>query len=168
MSDAILLKKYSNRRLYDTYNSKYVTLGEVCNLIEQGHDVYVEDANTKEDVTELILTQIIMEKAKNKNALLPSSLLHLAIRYGDNILSEFFQKFLLQTVQSYMNYRTSFDEQFKKWLDFGSNFTEFGQKAFNNLNPFTPFYSHQKDAYHSDNSEEESKYHDNNDENKAT
>lgn len=166
MNDPILLKKYSNRRLYDTYNSKYVTLGEVSKLIEQGYDVYVEDANTKEDVTELILTQIIMEKAKNKNALLPSSLLHLAIRYGDNILSEFFQKFLLQTVQSYMHSRASFDEQFKKWLDFGFNFSELGQKAFTNLNPFRPFYEYYRSEYTDNKSDNEANSH-NNDENQA-
>ncbi len=156
MSEPILLKKYSNRRLYDTYNSEYVTLAQVCELIEQGHDVHVEDANSKEDVTELILTQVIMEKAKNKNALLPSSLLHLAIRYGDNILSEFFQKFLMQTVQSYMNSRAAFDEQFKKWLELGFNFSELGQRTLTNLNPFMQFYESSKEERKEDTSGEES------------
>lgn len=62
-------------------DSKYVTLGDVSELIRKGHEVKVIDAKTKEDVTALILTHIILEETKNKNALLPVPLLHFMIRY---------------------------------------------------------------------------------------
>ena len=75
--DKIILKKYSNRRLYDTVKSAYVTLSEVSDMIKQGQWVEVTDAKTGEDVTAFTLTQIVMEEAKKKNALLPVPLLHL-------------------------------------------------------------------------------------------
>ena len=93
MGEKVLLKKYPNRRLYNTETSSYVTLGQVSDLIKEGRQVQVVDVKTDEDVTAFILTQIIVEEARNKNALLPSPLLHLVICYGGNILSEFFEKY---------------------------------------------------------------------------
>ena len=81
MTDSLIFKKYANRRLYSMSDSKYVTLDDMSELICKGHEVKVIDAKTKEDVTALILTQIILEQTKNKNALLPVSLLHFMIRY---------------------------------------------------------------------------------------
>ncbi len=70
MSQKIHLKKYANRRLYDTEKSRYVTLNEVAELIKKGRKVEVRDAKTKENVTAFILTQIVLEEAKKKNVLL--------------------------------------------------------------------------------------------------
>jgi polyhydroxyalkanoate synthesis repressor PhaR len=99
MAEKLLLKKYANRRLYDTEKSKYVTLTQVASAIKEGRQVEVVDAKTKEDVTAFILTQIILEEAKNKNALLPASLLHLVIQHGGNVLQEFFDNHLQQTIK---------------------------------------------------------------------
>jgi polyhydroxyalkanoate synthesis repressor PhaR len=77
----LIFKKYANRRLYSMSDSKYVTLSDVSELICKGHEVRVIDAKTKVDVTAFILTQIILERAKNKNTLLPLPLLHFIIRY---------------------------------------------------------------------------------------
>ena len=60
------------------------------------------DAKTKEDVTASIFTQIVLEKAKNKNILLPVPVFNLIIRYGDNILGEFFEKYLRQMIQTFL------------------------------------------------------------------
>lgn len=81
LTDSLIFKKYANRRLYSMSDSKYVTLGDLSELIRQGHEVKVIDAKTKEDVTAFILTQIILEQTKNKNTLLPVPLLHFMIRY---------------------------------------------------------------------------------------
>ncbi len=81
MADSLIFKKYANRRLYSMSESKYVTLGDMSELICKGHEVKVIDAKTKEDVTAFILTQIILEQTKNKNTLLPVELLHFMIRY---------------------------------------------------------------------------------------
>jgi len=138
MAQKVLFKKYANRRLYDTEKSAYVTLDQVSDLIKNGRQVEVIDARTQEDVTAFILTQIIMEEAKNKNFLLPVTLLHLVIRYGQNVLSEFFEKYLELTIKNYLSYRTALDEQFKKWLEMGKNLSAFAQKT---LPPLTPWDS---------------------------
>ena len=119
MSDPLILKKYSNRRLYDTRNSCYVTLEDVAGMIRSGQQVQILDVGTKEDVTAFILTQIILEAAKRKNSLLPVPVLHLIICYGDNALGEFFDKYFQKTIQNYLATKQAFDEQFGQWLDMG-------------------------------------------------
>ncbi len=136
MAEKILLKKYANRRLYDTAQSAYVTLSEVADLIKKGHQVKVVDAKTDEDVTPFILSQIIMEKARKKNALLPSPLLHLIIRHGDNVLEEFFENYLEKTIKNYIAYKSAVDEQFKKWLDLGLDLSGLTHKTIAGLSPF--------------------------------
>ena len=140
MPDELLLKKYANRRLYDTENSSYVTLDQVAEIVRQGRQVKVVDAKTKEDVTAFILTQIILEAAKNKNTLLPVPLLYLIIQYGNNILEEFFEKYLQQTIQNYLSYKSAFDQQFKRWLDLGMNVSDMTHKTMTELSPFKSFF----------------------------
>lgn len=136
MPEKILLKKYANRRLYDTVKSSYVTLDQLAEMIKAGNQVEVIDAKTKEDVTAFILSQIIMEKAKKKNVLLPVSLLHLIIRHGENVLEEFFDKYFEQTLKNYLAYKSVVDEQFKKWLEIGTDFSDMTQKTIADLSPF--------------------------------
>jgi len=105
--------------------------------------VEVIDASTQEDVTAFVLTQIVLEEAKKKNLLLPVSLLHLFIQYGETVLNEFFEKYLQQTLKSYLAYKASFDEQFTKWLDLGANLTGTARKAFQDL----PFFKTGADVF---------------------
>ncbi len=135
----VKLKKYANRRLYDTEKSVYITLQQVCELIQSGRQVEVIDAQTQEDVTAFILTQVIVEEAKNKNTLLPVPLLHLVIQYGGNVLSEFFEKYLELTIQNYLAYRSAFDDQFRKWLEVSKDFSTVAQKTMPGLTPWKPF-----------------------------
>ncbi len=72
---AVLIKKYENRRLYDTTNSRYVNLDEVAQMLQRGEDVKVVDAATGEDITRLILTQIIVEDAKTSGSNFPMDVL---------------------------------------------------------------------------------------------
>lgn len=138
MAERVLLKKYANRRLYDTEKSVYVTLCQVSDMIKEGRQVKVIDAKTEADVTAFILTQIIVEEARNKNSLLPVPLLHLLIEYGETVLSEFFEMYLELTIKNYLTYKTAFDEQFRKWLDLGGNLSALAQK---NIPSFPPFPS---------------------------
>lgn len=140
MSDKVKLKKYANRRLYDMEKSKYVTLNQVADLIRQGRQVEVIDAKTNEDVTAFILTQIVLEEAKNKNFLLPIPMLHLIIQYGDNILGEFFEKYLQQMITTYVAHKNAVDEQFKKWLELGLDYSNMAQKTMSGLTPFKSFF----------------------------
>ncbi|HTV55635.1 MAG TPA: polyhydroxyalkanoate synthesis regulator DNA-binding domain-containing protein [Terriglobia bacterium] len=71
----IVIKKYENRRLYDTARSQYVNLDEVAQLVRDGNEVQALDAATGEDITRLILTQIIVENAKSPNSVFPLQVL---------------------------------------------------------------------------------------------
>jgi polyhydroxyalkanoate synthesis repressor PhaR len=71
----ILIKKYENRRLYDATNSRYVNLDEVAKMLQNGDEVRVVDAATGEDITRLILTQIIVEDAKAPDSNFPIDVL---------------------------------------------------------------------------------------------
>jgi polyhydroxyalkanoate synthesis repressor PhaR len=136
MEDILIYKKYGNRRLYDTEQSSYATLEDIAQVIRQGRLVQVVDANTKEDVTAFILTQIILEASRNRNFLLPVPLLHLIIQYGGNMLNDFFQKYLEQIIKNYMACQSLADEQFKKWLDMGNGFQNIN--SFQSLIDFFP------------------------------
>ncbi len=140
MTDLIVLKKYANRRLYDTQKSAYVTLGEVADVIREGKTIKAIDAKTKEDVTAAVLTQIILEEAKHHNTLLPVPLLHMIIRYGENVLQEFFENYLEQTINAYVAYKKQADEQFKKWLEVGMDISGMAQQSLTRLNPFQTIF----------------------------
>jgi polyhydroxyalkanoate synthesis repressor PhaR len=141
LQNTIILKKYASRRLYNPESSSYVTLNQIAGFIRDGKDVQVFDAKTKEDVTAFILTQIILEEAKNRKALLPISLLHVIIRYGDRELQEFFQKHILQVINTYMQFKKTFDEQFNKWLGMEMNYSEMARKTLSEISTFQALYS---------------------------
>ena len=84
-----IIKKYSNRKLYDTKEKKYVNLSEVSRLIREGVDLKVVDNKTKEDITSLVLAQIIVEQEKTKKIMLPSILspLKLLKKGGEDMLN---------------------------------------------------------------------------------
>ena len=136
MNGKLLLKKYTNRRLYDTEKSIYVTLDYVTGIIRSGRQIQVIDAKTKEDVTSSILTQIVMEEARKKNFLLPNPLLYLIIQYGENVLSDFFEKYLEQSIKNYLLFRDFADNQYKQWLDAGTNYSQTNPQAMTMLAPW--------------------------------
>ena len=72
---AIIIKKYENRRLYDSTNSRYINLDEIAELVKEGRDVKVVDAATGEDITRVVLTQIIMDDAKGSDSAFPLDIL---------------------------------------------------------------------------------------------
>ncbi len=84
---AIKIKKYANRRLYNTATSSYVTLENLCQMVKDGQDFVVEDAKTGEDITRSVLTQIIFEEeGKTGQNLLPIGFLRRLISfYGDSL-----------------------------------------------------------------------------------
>ncbi len=139
MVDTILIKKYPNRRLYNTKESNYITLKDVTELIKAGNRIVVQDVNTGEDMTALVLTQIIMDKAKKNQGLLPVSLLHLVIQFGENLLHDFFDKYLEKTIENYLVYRRTMDNQVNAYLDMGMDLSSLAEKTlkdFESLNLF--------------------------------
>lgn len=97
----MLLKKYANRRLYDTASSRYVTLEEVAERIRAGEDAIVIDASDGADLTQATLTQIILE-SRGAAKLLPVPLLHQLIRLGDDALGEFFNRWISWALEFYV------------------------------------------------------------------
>ncbi len=85
--EPILIKKYANRRLYNTASSRYVTLDQLADLIKDGEDFVVVDAKSGEDLTHSVLTQIIFDKeAKDEKHMLPLPFLRQLISfYGDKL-----------------------------------------------------------------------------------
>lgn len=85
--DVVVIKKYANRRLYNTATSSYVTLDHLCEMVKQGQDFLVHDAKTGEDITRSVLAQIIFEEeGKVGQNLLPIKFLRQLIRfYGDSL-----------------------------------------------------------------------------------
>ena len=131
----ICIKKYPNRRLYDTEKSVYVTLQDVSDSIKNGYRIEVVDVKTGEDVTAFILTQIIMNKAKDTDSLLPVSLLHLVIQYGENLLHDFFDKHLEKIMKNYLEYRNAMDDQIHAYLGMGMDFSNLTEKTFKKMGP---------------------------------
>ncbi len=144
MDNKILIKKYPNRRLYNTQESTYITLKDVAELIKAGDRVEVQDVNTGEDMTALVLTQIIMEKAKNKQGLLPVSLLHLVIQFGENLLHDFFDKYLEKTMESYLVYRKTMDDQVNAYLEMGMDLSSLAEKTLKDFESMNLFHETMK------------------------
>ena len=87
-NDVVVIKKYANRRLYDTESSAYITLERLAEMVRQKRDFKVVDAKTGEDITHNVLTQIIMdEEARGTNMLPVNFLRQLISMYGDSVQS---------------------------------------------------------------------------------
>jgi polyhydroxyalkanoate synthesis repressor PhaR len=99
--EAIVIKKYPNRRLYDTASGRYVNLADLAALIREGGDVQVVDAKSGEDVTRIVLTQIIAEDAKDHPAGLPLELLRQLIIASDRAGQEFVMWYLRSAFEAY-------------------------------------------------------------------
>lgn len=82
----VLIKRYQNRKLYDTINSTYVTLEEIGGIVRRGDDVKVVDNKSKEDLTSVTLTQIIFEEEKKNKNSLPLNTLKKIIRGGGDAI----------------------------------------------------------------------------------
>jgi polyhydroxyalkanoate synthesis repressor PhaR len=121
----VKIKKYANRRLYNTATSSYVTLDHLCQMVKQGTEFVVHDAKTGEDITRSVLTQIIVEEeAKGQNLLPVSFLRQLISFYGDNLQA---------LVPRYLDYSMGAfaqnQEQMRKYMtDAFGGFFPFGQQ----------------------------------------
>lgn len=88
----VLIKRYQNRKLYDTQNSTYVTLDDIARIIKSGDDVQILDNKSKEDLTAVTLAQIIFEEEKKKKSLLPLGALKRIIQEGGDTIKDLFEK----------------------------------------------------------------------------
>lgn len=100
--DPIQIKRYPNRRFYARNTSKYVALPEIEEMIRQGHTVEVRDSQTGEDITHIVLAQIIMDRQPEKMALFPIDMLHCIVRSND-MMTEFLRDYFRHSL-TYLDY----------------------------------------------------------------
>lgn len=100
--DVIIIKKYANRRLYNTATSSYVTLEHLCEMVKQGREFIVHDAKTGEDITRSVLAQIIFEEeGKSGQNLLPINFLRQLIRFYGDSLQSFIPSYLEMSMETF-------------------------------------------------------------------
>ena len=108
-----VIKKYPNRRLYDTETSTYITLTEVRQLVMDTADFVVRDAKTNEDLTRSILLQIILEEETGGAPMFTEAVLGNIIRFYGNAMQSFMGAYLEKNVQSFMDLQVKMSEQSK-------------------------------------------------------
>ena len=106
-STPIVIRKYANRRMYDTSESRYVNLEEIAAMVRNGRDVQVLDAATGEDVTRVTLTQIIVDDAREQPTGLPLELLRQLIVTSDRVGQEFILWYLKSAQEAYQKVQNS-------------------------------------------------------------
>lgn len=97
----VLIRKYSDRRLYDTSASRYVKLDDIARMVREGIDVRVVDARSGKDLTHVVLTQIIVEDAREREIALPLQLLTQLVRASDKATHDFLSWYLNSTLDLY-------------------------------------------------------------------
>lgn len=109
-----VIKRYSNRKLYDTQESRYVTLEEIEEMIRAGREISVVDAASGEDLTSVTLTQIILENERNRRANLPSAFLHQLIKHGE-AWQEFVQRTMRSSLEGFVSSQRDMERLFREW-----------------------------------------------------
>jgi len=106
-----IIKKYPNRRLYDTEISSYITIEDVRQLIVDGEDFEVRDAKTGEDLTRQVLLQIIAEHEQDGEPMLSTQLLSQLIRFYGDSLQGFMGSYLERSMQMFLEQQNQFRQQ---------------------------------------------------------
>jgi polyhydroxyalkanoate synthesis repressor PhaR len=111
---AYVIKRYSNRKLYDTQESRYVTLEEIEEMIRAGREISVVDAASGEDLTSVTLTQIILENERNHRSALPAAFLHQLIKYGE-AWQDFVQRSMRSSMEGVISNQREMERVFREW-----------------------------------------------------
>lgn len=142
----VIVKKYANRRLYNTESSSYITLDNLAEMVRNDRDFIVYDAKSGDDITRAVLTQIIVEEEGKGNALLPTNFLRQLIGvYGSNV-PNLVPKYLEQAMANFARQQESVRETVSKTLGpfMPPGMEEVGRKNMammeRAMTLFTPFY----------------------------
>ena len=108
-----VVKRYQNRKLYDTQDSCYVTLEDIRDMIKEGTDVQIIDNSTKEDLTSVTLAQIIFEEEKKTKGILPIQTFRQIIATGGEFLKDILQKSWESGIKEIQQVKTFVDKQVK-------------------------------------------------------
>ena len=115
-NDITIVKKYANRRLYDTGRSSYVTLEDLAEMVREGIDFKVIDAKSEKDLTQSVLTQIIVEQEAKEDSpnLLPQNFLKEIIKFYGGNMQAFVPTYLEQAMQNFVESQEQVREQMEK------------------------------------------------------
>jgi polyhydroxyalkanoate synthesis repressor PhaR len=154
----IIIKKYANRRLYNTDTSTYITLEELCELVKKGADFVVQDAKTEEDLTRQVLVQIIFEQESKKYSLLPEPFLRSIIGYYDDKMRDMLPPYLEAMMAGFKTNQDKIQDYFGKSFkpfnplnpmdqleEMRKQSSEFMQNTFRMFNPFEQMMGGKKD-----------------------
>jgi len=127
-SDALLIKRYGNRRLYNTETRAYINYQDLAKIVRDGSDVQVIDSTTKEDVTKAVLIQVILEEEKNNQTVLPTEFLFQLLRTREDSVQDFFKNHLSASFNAYLKTKEEFDNRFRTMLEMATNAPQMWEK----------------------------------------
>lgn len=133
MTEPRVIKKYSNRRLYDTTSSKYITAEGVRKLVVEGHAVQVIDDTTGDDMTRSLLLQIIADQEQAGRPLLDTDMLMTIIRFYGHPMQELMGAYLGTAANNFVNQQSNMQEQLQAMLDPSKSADMLQQMAESNL-----------------------------------
>ena len=134
--DIITIKKYANRRLYNTATSSYVTLDHLCEMVKQGKEFQVFDAKSGEDITRSVLTQIIFEEESKGQNLLPIQFLRQLITfYGDSV-QNFVPSYLEMSLAQFARNQEQFRDAVASAMSGKTALSQFETQIRNNMEMF--------------------------------
>jgi polyhydroxyalkanoate synthesis repressor PhaR len=113
-AEPVVIKKYANRRLYNTASSSYVTLDHLSEMVRGGVDFIVQDAKTGDDITRSVLTQIIFEQESRGQSLLPVQFLRRIIRFYGDQMQGFLPPYLEMSMESFSKAQEQMRENFTR------------------------------------------------------
>lgn len=153
----IVIKKYANRRLYDTQTSSYVTLEDLCRMVKEDKEFVVRDAKTNEDLTRQILTQIILEQELKGVNIMPADFLRGVIKSHDEQVSAMMQSYLDNAMKAFAANQDTMKQYWETGMDsfnslgpiaqmeeMGKRNMEFFQKSMEMFNPASYFADDKK------------------------
>jgi polyhydroxyalkanoate synthesis repressor PhaR len=120
----VVIKKYANRRLYNTQTSSYVTLDHLAAMVKDGTEFEVQDARTGEDITRSVLTQIIFEEEAKGQSLLPIKFLRQLIRFYGDSLQTFVPGYLDMSMESFTKNQGAMRDRIAQALGGGNQMIE--------------------------------------------
>ena len=123
-TEPVIIKKYANRRLYNTQTSSYVTLDHLASMVKEGTEFEVQDARTGEDITRSVLTQIIFEEEAKGQNLLPIKFLRQLIRFYGDSLQAFVPGYLDMSMESFTKNQGAMRDRIAEALGGGNQMIE--------------------------------------------
>jgi polyhydroxyalkanoate synthesis repressor PhaR len=127
--DGVIIKRYKNRRLYNTETKSYVSYADLAAIVREGIDVRVIDSNG-EDVTKAVLIQVILEEEKTDKTVLPTDFLFQVLRSRDDSLQDFFKNHLTASFEAYLKTKEEFDNRFRSVLEMAFTAPQTFEKLF--------------------------------------